>query len=338
MAFLSPLFLARRRRRGGADRAAPAEARAGGAREVCGGAGCCGARRSSSAAPAPARAAAAGAARRRAGAAGARVRASVLRGRCAAGHVGVTVVALDTSLSMSAPGPVRARAGSWRARRSIGRRPATWSASSRSPTRRKWRSEPSGDRGAGDGGHRRGARRVRRDAVPRGAVGGRADCSTGGPGTIVVVTDLQESGWDAGDRASVPDVDRIEVADVGAPPPNLAVTARPRRERPDRGRRCATPGPAPRETSRVSRSRRCDDAAPAGRDDECRVGGQSDRRRDACRGAPGAWRRCRSTIPSGIAGRQRALSSCSSDASRPTVLVVTAPAISRARRSTCSRR
>ena len=39
------------------------------------------------------------------------------------------------------------------------------------------------------------------------------------------MTDLQESGWDAGDRASVPESARIEIADVGAPPPNLAVTA-----------------------------------------------------------------------------------------------------------------
>ncbi len=31
-----------------------------------------------------------------------------------------------------------------------------------------------------------------------------------------MVTDLQESGWDAGDRASVPEGVTIEVADVGA--------------------------------------------------------------------------------------------------------------------------
>ena len=43
--------------------------------------------------------------------------------------------------------------------------------------------------------------------------------------TIVVVTDLQASGWDAGDHGSVPESARVEVADVGAPPPNLAVTA-----------------------------------------------------------------------------------------------------------------
>src|SRR5206468_1128045 len=41
----------------------------------------------------------------------------------------------------------------------------------------------------------------------------------------VVVTDLQESGWDVGDRASVPESARIEVVDVGAAPANLAVTS-----------------------------------------------------------------------------------------------------------------
>ena len=45
----------------------------------------------------------------------------------------------------------------------------------------------------------------------------------GRPGTIVVVTDLQESGWDAGDRASVPESARVEIRDVGALPDNLAV-------------------------------------------------------------------------------------------------------------------
>ena len=52
-----------------------------------------------------------------------------------------------------------------------------------------------------------------------------AQALAGHHGTIVVVTDLQESGWDAGDRASVPESVRIEVADVGPPPPNLAVTS-----------------------------------------------------------------------------------------------------------------
>jgi hypothetical protein len=59
----------------------------------------------------------------------------------------------------------------------------------------------------------------------RAALSAAAQLLNGRKGTIVVVTDLQENGWDAGDRASVPDGTTIEVADVGAMPPNLAVTA-----------------------------------------------------------------------------------------------------------------
>src|SRR5207237_1302220 len=44
-------------------------------------------------------------------------------------------------------------------------------------------------------------------------------------GTTIVVTDRQESGWDAGDRASIPEGAKIEVIDVGEPPANLAVTS-----------------------------------------------------------------------------------------------------------------
>ena len=39
------------------------------------------------------------------------------------------------------------------------------------------------------------------------------------------MTDLQASGWDDGDRVSLPAAVDLEVADVGAPPPNLAVTS-----------------------------------------------------------------------------------------------------------------
>src|SRR5205085_9746565 len=47
----------------------------------------------------------------------------------------------------------------------------------------------------------------------------------GARGTIVVGTALQECGWDVGDHAAVPESTRIEIADVGPPPPNLALTA-----------------------------------------------------------------------------------------------------------------
>ncbi|MBI3492068.1 MAG: VWA domain-containing protein [Acidobacteria bacterium] len=59
----------------------------------------------------------------------------------------------------------------------------------------------------------------------RAALSAAAQHFGGRRGTIVVVTDLQEGGWDAGDRASIPEGARIDVADVGALPPNLTVTA-----------------------------------------------------------------------------------------------------------------
>jgi hypothetical protein len=46
-----------------------------------------------------------------------------------------------------------------------------------------------------------------------------------GKGRIIIVTDLQEIGWDAGDRAAVPEGATIEIADVGPLPPNLAVVS-----------------------------------------------------------------------------------------------------------------
>ncbi|MEP7305458.1 MAG: BatA domain-containing protein [Acidobacteriota bacterium] len=58
----------------------------------------------------------------------------------------------------------------------------------------------------------------------RGALSAAVQALGGRRGTVVVVTDLQESGWDAGDRASVPDGVRIQVSDVGAVRSNLAVT------------------------------------------------------------------------------------------------------------------
>src|SRR5262249_8967926 len=55
-------------------------------------------------------------------------------------------------------------------------------------------------------------------------------------GAIVVVTDLQQNGWDAGDRAAVPEGTRVEIRDVGAQPENLAITS----ARFDSGRAIAT--------------------------------------------------------------------------------------------------
>ena len=141
----------------------------------------------------------------------------------AIGTAGVTVVALDTSYSMSAPG--RFERARQLAKDAIDRAPAgdlvgvvTFADEAATVAR------PGADRV------------LVRAAIDQatagfGATRYRAALSTaaqqfgGRRGTIVVVTDLQETGWDAGDRALVPDKTSVDVVDVGAPPPNLAVTA-----------------------------------------------------------------------------------------------------------------
>ncbi|HZP47128.1 MAG TPA: VWA domain-containing protein [Vicinamibacterales bacterium] len=132
-----------------------------------------------------------------------------------------TIVALDTSFSLDAPG--RFDRAKQLARSAIDRVPAGEAvgvvtfADEAAIT-----AKPSGDRV------------LARSAVDEAAVGFgstryRAALSTaaqalgGRTGTIVLVTDLQEGGWDAGDRAVVPEGVAIELADVGEMPPNLAV-------------------------------------------------------------------------------------------------------------------
>ena len=135
----------------------------------------------------------------------------------------VTVVALDTSYSMSAPGRFeRARA--------LARDRVNAAASGEQvgvvlfSDTAGIAAKPSADRvlaraaiDEAQAGY--GATRY------RSALSASVQALAGRRGTIVVVTDLQENGWDAGDRASVPDSVRVEIADVGALPPNVAVTA-----------------------------------------------------------------------------------------------------------------
>jgi hypothetical protein len=143
---------------------------------------------------------------------------------------GVTIVALDTSYSLAAPG--RFERARQLAKDAIARAPAgdlvgvvTFADEAETVAR------PGADRVL--------AAAAIDEAAPgfgatryRAALSAAAQHLTGRRGTIVVVTDLQESGWDAGDRATVPEGARIEVADVGAPPPDLAVTAvRPQADR-----------------------------------------------------------------------------------------------------------
>ncbi len=142
-------------------------------------------------------------------------------GAASAGEV--TVVALDTSYSMGAPG--RFERAQQLAKDAIGRARAgeligviTFSdvADVAAPV--------SADRAA--------ALSAIEQAAPefgatryRAGLGLAAQALAGRSGAIVVVSDLQESGWDAGDRATVPDSTRVEVADVGPMPADLAVVA-----------------------------------------------------------------------------------------------------------------
>ncbi len=141
----------------------------------------------------------------------------------AGGSVRMTIVALDTSMSVSAPGQFErarqlARAAVDGAADSdrvavltfadgveVEVRPTTDRAMARAAIERSVA-------GAGSTRYRR-------------ALSAAAEMLDGAPGTIVVVTDLQASGWDEGDRVSLPISVSLHVADVGPPPPNLAVTA-----------------------------------------------------------------------------------------------------------------
>lgn len=136
---------------------------------------------------------------------------------------GVTVVALDTSYSLSAPG--RFEHAKQLARTAVANAAAgdlvgvvTFADEG------EIAAKPGADRTLANDAIEQatagfGATRY------RAALSAASQHLAGRHGTLIVVTDLQESGWDAGDRASVPDGTMIEVVDVGAMPPNLAVTA-----------------------------------------------------------------------------------------------------------------
>jgi len=141
---------------------------------------------------------------------------------------GVTIVALDISYSMGAPG--RFERARQLARDAVARAPAgdrigvvTFSDEGELMVR------PSADRLIA-------ASAIDRAAVGFGATRYRAGLATAaqaiaaaggesaGAAAIVMVTDLQESGWDEGDSVSVPEHVQIHVADVGPLPADLAIT------------------------------------------------------------------------------------------------------------------
>jgi len=136
---------------------------------------------------------------------------------------GTTIVALDTSYSLSAPG--RFERARQLAKDAIAKAPASDTVGVVTfADESEIAAKPGVDRVLA-------AAAIDRATVGFGATRYRAALSAavqalaGRPGTIVVVTDLQESGWDAGDRASIPESAKIEVLDVGEPPPNFAMVS-----------------------------------------------------------------------------------------------------------------
>jgi len=141
----------------------------------------------------------------------------------AASGAGTTVVALDTSYSMSAPGRFeRARDLARDAIRTaaLGDDVAVVTFADRADVVVR----PTSDRAAAAAAIDAvtpgfGSTRYRAGLTAAGSLTG------GRRATIVVVTDLQESGWDAGEHASVPGGTRVEIRDVGGLPDNLAITS-----------------------------------------------------------------------------------------------------------------
>ncbi len=135
----------------------------------------------------------------------------------------ITIVAVDTSMSMSAPGQFDALRQA--ARKAVSDAPGTALVGlvtfSDSAT---LVAAPTADRGGvlaaidaaapGPGGTRF-----------RTALGRASEAIGAGEGHIVVVTDLQQAGWESADEGAVPDGVGVDVVEVRAPESNLAVTA-----------------------------------------------------------------------------------------------------------------
>lgn len=140
----------------------------------------------------------------------------------------VTVIAIDTSMSMSAPGQFeRAREA---ASRAIGAAPSSHAlALIGFSDAAAVLVEPTTDRSAlttrvatlspGAGGTRFRTALARASEV----IGAR-------DGRLVVVTDLQQAGWESSDDGGLPDGVEVDVIGLSPPPGNLAITSAERRD------------------------------------------------------------------------------------------------------------
>lgn len=173
-----------------------------------------------------------------------------LAGADPAGGAGVTVIALDTSLSMAAPGRFeRARELAHDAVR--GARAGDRVAVVTFDTSSRVGQPPTLDRALADAAIEE-ARPLFGATRYRAPLAAALDLIGSRPGTIVVVSDLQQNGWEATDTVTLANRVAVEVRDTGEAAPNLAVTA----VRVEGSRLVATirnAGPSPRE-ARVRRA------------------------------------------------------------------------------------
>ncbi len=140
----------------------------------------------------------------------------------------VTVVALDTSLSLSAPGQFEA--AKLAARRAVEEAPATAAVALVTfADAATLVVPPTIDRG-GVLAAIEAASATAGGTRFRTALARAAEVVPGARGRIVVVTDLQQAGWEAGDEGSVADGVDVDVIEIASPAGNIAVTA-VRRER-----------------------------------------------------------------------------------------------------------
>ena len=150
-------------------------------------------------------------------------------GAAAPASAPATIVALDTSMSMSAPGQfARAQQEALKAVESAPAGDAVAlitfadSASVAVP--------PTSDRGAVSAAIRAstaGAGGTRY----RTALAGASEALGSRDGRVVIITDLQQAGWEANDDGGVPDGVDVRVVAVPGPAGNLAVTSATKRER-----------------------------------------------------------------------------------------------------------
>ena len=141
----------------------------------------------------------------------------------------LTVIALDQSMSLSAPAQIdRARDAALRA---VDAAPASHAlALVTFADAATLAVEPTTDRAA----IRTAVSQV--TPTPRGtryrtALARASEIIGGREGRVVVVTDLQQSGWEANDEGGLPDGVDVTVASVAPPTGNLAVTSAERRDR-----------------------------------------------------------------------------------------------------------